>query len=67
MNTEGLNITLQWRTGDDLDLHVTCESCKMERDIAMGAGRNNRKAVEHVFYADPEMLIGKEIGVCVLN
>ena len=64
VKTNGINVTLEWRTGNDLDIHVKCGcgkwtdtpynikcvKCDMARDIDMRSGRNNRKAVEHISF-----------------
>lgn len=76
VKTNGVNITLEWRTENDLDIHVKCgcgkwssnpydikcRDCKMERDIDMRSGRNGRRAVEHAFFGKPDELVGKELG-----
>ena len=77
----GINIVLEWKTGNDLDIHtkcgcgkwtdtpynIKCDKCGMKRDIDMRSGKNNRKAVEHIIYSKPDDLIGKELGVYVQN
>ena len=81
VETNGINIILEWKTGNDLDIHtkcgcgkwtdtpynIKCNKCEMARDIDMRSGKNNRKAVEHIFYAKPDTLIGKELGCYVQN
>ena len=39
----------------------------MERDVDMRTGRDGRDAIEHIYFAKPRELIGKEIGAYVEN
>ena len=57
VETNGINIILEWKTGNDLDIHtkcgcgkwtdtpynIKCNKCEMARDIDMRSGKNNRK------------------------
>ena len=83
VRTDGINLVLEWKTGDDLDLHakcacdgeiwtdspfnIECTDCHMARDVDMRTGKDGRFAVEHIFFKKPLMLIDKEIGAYVEN
>ena len=82
VKTEGINFTLEWKKGDDLDLHVkcacqtwtkfdniSCKTCNMERDIDFRQGAENRRkpAVEHIIFLHPENMINQELGTFVQN
>lgn len=83
VQTQGINLVLEWKTADDLDLHakcacdddswtdtpfnIACVDCHMERDVDMRTGRAGRDAIEHIYFAKPRELIGKEIGAYVEN
>ena len=82
VETAGLNIILEWETGDDLDIHTKCActnwtetfniyciKCSMTRDFDMQSAPSNRKrkAMEHIIYSKPDNLVGKELGVYVQN
>ena len=78
---KGINFTLMWTTGHNLELHVLCacgfsteneqsvqcNECNMAKDIETLYGCDGRKAVEHVCFRKSKKLIGKKLGFFVKN
>ena len=73
-------ITIEWHTGNDLDLlakcacgnwteseRIRCTRCNMTRDNSARRGENSRQLVEHIVFLEPENLIGQKLEVFVRN
>ena len=67
--TGGLNITIFWTSGHNLELKAECglEGDYLVKDIATEFGVEGRKAVEHVGFRSSKNLIGQQIAFSVKN
>ena len=67
--TGGLNITIFWTSGHNLELMAECglEGDYIVKDIATDFGTDGRKAVEHVGFRCAKNLIGQQIAFSVKN
>ena len=54
-------------TWTDSPYYIECPECDMARDVDSRTGKAGRKALEHIYFADPKKLIGKNIGTYVEN
>ena len=74
LSTTGLNIIMTWMTGSDLEIQVECgETLGMVRTSNQGQGNDasrrepNEPAKETLNFADPSLIVGKEIKFKVVN
>ena len=74
LSTTGLNIIMTWRTGSDLEIQVECgETLGMVRTSIPAQGNDasrrepNEPAKETLNFADPSLIVGKEIKFKVVN
>ena len=72
LSTTGLNIIMTWMTGSDLEIQVECgETLGMVRTSNQGQGndasRREEPAKETLNFADPSLIVGKEIKFKVVN
>ena len=67
--TGGLNITIFWTSGHNLELMAECglEGDYLVKDIATEFGVDGRKAVEHVGFRSAKNLIGTQVAFSVKN